>query len=303
MTPPHPLSGVYAAAVTPLNADLSPDLENLPHLLDFLARRGCHGVLLLGTTGEGPSFTSDERLQILRAALQVRQAHPGFRLLAGTGTPCLEETVSLTHAAFDLGMDGVVVLPPYYYRKVTDEGLYAWFSAILHRSVPPDGGLLAYHIPSNTGISLSLDLLAHLKDVFQERFAGLKDSSGDAGFARQLGARFGHDLLVLTGNDCLFNLALQHQASGCITAMANLLSPQLRLLWDAFQPGAPTAEIQDHLSDARQIMDRYTPFPPIIKALLSYQHQFPLWTVRPPLLPVGKDLCLQVLAEFTAAAR
>src|SRR5512143_3638926 len=97
------LAGVYAAALRPLMADFSPDPSALPTLLDFLARRGCHGVLLFGTTGEGPSFAPSERLLMLQAALETRQVHPAFRLLLGTGTPSLEETIELTRAAFDLG--------------------------------------------------------------------------------------------------------------------------------------------------------------------------------------------------------
>src|SRR5512147_2610790 len=194
---PHPLAGVYAAAVTPLDPDSDIDQAGLVSLLSFLAQRGCHGALLLGTTGEGPSFSPQEREVIFRAALQVRQAFPGFRLLAGTGTPSLEETVLLTSAAFDLGFNGVVVLPPYYFRNVSDDGLFAWFSQVLSRAVPEEGYLLGYHIPPVSGVPLSLDLLARLKDAFPDRFAGIKDSSADPDHALRLGERFGHSLLVL----------------------------------------------------------------------------------------------------------
>ena len=102
----HALAGVFAAAVTPMKTDFSPDLDAIPPLLDFLANRGCNGVLLLGTTGEGPSFSPEERAEICRSALQIRQDHPCCKLLAGTGTPSLTETISLTRTAFDLGFDG-----------------------------------------------------------------------------------------------------------------------------------------------------------------------------------------------------
>src|SRR5688572_29579947 len=121
----HPLAGVHAAAVTPLTHDGTPDLDGLVDLLRHLAGRGCHGALILGTTGEGPSFATHERLEICRAALHVRETHPTFHLLAGTGTPSLEETVFLTRSAFDLGFDAAVVLPPYFFRSVPDAGLFA----------------------------------------------------------------------------------------------------------------------------------------------------------------------------------
>jgi len=292
-------SGVYAAAVTPLKPDLSPALDDLPALLEFLAQRGCHGVLLLGTTGEGPSFAARERSEIFRAAQQARQSIPDLRLLAGTGTPSLEETTTLTRAAFDEGMDGVVILPPYYFRKVADDGLFAWFSHVLKNAVPSGGLVLGYHIPPVTGIGFSLDLLARLRQAFPDRFAGIKDSSGDADYARQLGERFGSDLFVLTGNDRLLNLALQNHAAGCITAMANLTSPALRMIWDSHQAGNPNSLLQDLVSKARMVLDKTPPFPPLIKGLLAKRHGFPAWTVRPPLLPLDEQVLATVAAEFS----
>ena len=131
-----PISGVFAAALTPLKVDFSIDLDGIPALLDFYRSRGCHGALLFGTTGEGPSFAPAERLEAFHAAQKWRKAYPDFRLLAGTGTPSLPETLELTQAAFEAGMDGVVTLPPYYFRKVSDDGLFAWFSQVIQRAVP-----------------------------------------------------------------------------------------------------------------------------------------------------------------------
>jgi 4-hydroxy-tetrahydrodipicolinate synthase len=294
------LAGVYAAAVTPLKPDLTPDLDGLINLIQFLAKRGCHGVLLLGTTGEGPSFSREERLLICQAAADIHQTNPEFHLLAGTGTPSLEDTIFLTHSAFDLGYEGVVILPPYYYRKATDEGLFAWYSQVLDKAVPTGGAVLGYHIPNISGVSLSLDLIARLKDAYPNGFAGIKDSSGDPDWARSLGKRFGTDLVVLNGNDRLFSLALQSNSSGCITAMANLLSPLHRLVWDNFQAGNSYEITQDKLSAAREVLDRYTPFPPLIKMLLSRLHGFDVWKVKPPLLDFDPAHMEIVLSEFLA---
>jgi 4-hydroxy-tetrahydrodipicolinate synthase len=114
MTSQHPLAGVYAAAVTPHREKHDPtlDLESVPHLMQLLAARGCHGIVLFGTTGEGPSFSPTERESLMRAARAARESMPGFRLIAGTGTPSLSETIDLTRLAFDLGCDGVLVVPP-----------------------------------------------------------------------------------------------------------------------------------------------------------------------------------------------
>ena len=280
------LRGVFAAVVTPLRPDYSCAAEEMPALLDFLAKRGCHGALILGTTGEGPSFAPDERLDLMRTALKIRQLHPNFRLLAGTGTPSLEETVLLTRGAFDLGYDGVVVLPAYYFRHAPEDGLFEWFKQVLVRAVPSDGALLAYHIPPISGVPISIELLKRLRDEFPGQFAGVKDSSGDAKHAIALGDTFGCELVVLNGNDRLFSLALQAKASGCITALANLASPLLNQLWELHSRGEVTTEIQSQLDAARKVLESFPPAPPFVKSILSQRYNFPVWTVRPPLLPM-----------------
>jgi 4-hydroxy-tetrahydrodipicolinate synthase len=283
------LKGVFAASLTPLKNDFKPDIEILPQYLGFLANRGCHGALILGTTGEGPSFSPEERLDIWKAAITVRESYPTFRLLAGTGTPSLDETINLTSLAFNLGLDGAVILPPYYYRNVSQDGLFEWFSEVIRRSMPSDGLVLGYHIPQITGISLSMQLLTRLKDSFPNRFVGIKDSSGDAEFARQLGDNFGSDLIVLTGNDKLYSLALASGASGCITAAANLISPKLRVIWERHQQGFQELEIQSWLTNFRSSLDNYPPAPSLIKFLLASYFEFPHWPVRPPLLPLSSQ--------------
>jgi len=292
------LHGVIAAAVTPLNKDLSFDLDGMLSLLQFLARRGCHGALLFGTTGEGPSFSAQERLVLLQTVISIRQEFPNFQLLAGTGTPSLSETIHLTRQCFDLGYDGVVVLPPYYYRKATDEGLYQWFSQVIQKAVPENGNLLGYHIPGVSGVPLSLDLLKRLKDSFPSQFAGIKDSSGDPAFTQQLGNEFGTALNVFVGNDRLFTLALDSYACGCITATANLLSPLHRKIWDGNQAGLPTNETQAQLTAKHIILCQTKIFPPLIKALLHHQHGFPVWPTFPPLIESPLPFVKQILNDL-----
>ena len=279
----HHLAGIYAAALTPLQSDYAPDFGAIPQLLSFLAKRGCHGALLLGTTGEGPSFDANERLAIFRAGLEVRQQHPDFRLLAGTGTPSLTETIHLTKAAFDMGFEGAVVLPPFYFHQATDDGLFVWFQELINRGVPKDGYIFGYHFPAQSGVPLSLDLLTHLKDAFPDQFAGIKDSTGDPKFSQILGDRFGSDLVVLNGNDALFSHTLENKASGCITAMSNLFSPDLRVIWDAHTQGKSAPEAQTRLNQQRIILSQFLPYAASIKGILPHFQNFPVWPVRPPL--------------------
>ncbi len=296
----HPLSGVYAAAVTPIKPDLSPDLEAVAPFLAFLASRACHGALIFGTTGEGPSFSPAERADVWRAALKVREQYPDFRLLAGTGTPSLTETIDLTKLAFDLGYDGVVTLPPYYFRKATDEGLFNWFEQVVKKSVPKDGFLFGYHFPGVAGIGFSIELLARLKESFPVQFAGIKDSSHDADFTRILGQKFGSDLAVFNGTDSDLTFAIENHAAGCITAPANVISLSLREVYDGFISGKDVSTAQKKVSEQRHILEKYQPFPPLLKAVLSSLYQQPRWPVRPPLVEMSKELEKQMLSEFEA---
>ena len=300
MTTMHPLAGIYAAALTPFHADYSIDLDAVYPFMQFLAAQECHGALLFGTTGEGPSLSAKERALILQVAGEVSTIFPEFRLLVGTGTPSLDETIELTRNAFDLGCDGVVVLPPYYFRKVSDDGLFLWFQQVIQRAVPADGYLLGYHIPGMSGVPLSLDLLARLKDAFPDQFAGIKDSSGDPQHAVALGRRFGSHLLVLNGNDGLLLHAMEYNAGGAITAVANLYAPLLRQVWDIFEQDGDGIEAQEKLNTRRQILERYQPFPPILKAIMPHYHEFNKWSLRPPLMPVSAEMeaaCLKELRD------
>jgi 4-hydroxy-tetrahydrodipicolinate synthase len=259
--------------------------------------------VLFGTTGEGPSFSPGEREKLMLCARQARETLPGFRLIAGTGTPSLSETIELTKLAFNLGFDGVLVVPPYYFRQATDQGLFLWFSELIQKAVPADGFLLGYHFPRVAGIGLSLELLKRLKDHFPAKFAGLKDSSHDADLARDLGATFGSDLAVFTGTDSYLPLAMQNQAAGCITAPANILSSDLREVWDSINEGRDSAEAQARVKRQREVLDKYPPFPPTLKALLHRLHGLPRWSVRPPLESISPELEEQLVQEFDLLTR
>ncbi len=292
------IQGVFAAAVTPLSSSFSIALDEFPPFFDFLARRGCHGSLLFGTTGEGPSFSVEARKSLMQAASKWRDSRPSFQLMAGVGTPSLDETILLTRSAFELGMDAVLVLPPYYFRNVSDDGLYAWYQAIISKAVPKGSALLGYHIPRVTGVPLSLDLLARLKDNFPDQFAGIKDSSADLETAKALGNRFGKDLLVFNGTDSLFSDALEYHAAGCITALANVLSPYLRKVWEAYLENGQGTDAQNYITSVRSITDRYAPAPPMLKFLLSRCFMQPRWSVCPPLLPLSMEKEAGLLEEL-----
>jgi 4-hydroxy-tetrahydrodipicolinate synthase len=272
--------------------------EDIPPFLSFLAKRGCHGALLLGTTGEGPSFSFSERLVIFRAAVEVREEHPGFRLLAGTGTPSLEETIQLTKTAFDLGFDAVVVLPPYYYHRATPEGLAIWYHELLHRAVPKDRFLLGYHFPVQTGVPIPLAVIQGLRETYPSQFAGFKDSTASAEYTFQIGKSIDQNTLALVGNDKLLVESLEAGGNGCITGMANLHAPVLRSIWDSYQKGTADRQSQAFLVTQREVIDPHRPFPVPIKALLHALHDLPDWSLRPPLTRLPNNILEKLIQEI-----
>ncbi|HKZ43415.1 MAG TPA: dihydrodipicolinate synthase family protein [Anaerolineales bacterium] len=299
----HELSGVYAAALTPLKKDLSPDEKMIPIYLDHLENNGCHGALLLGTTGEGPSFSRADRRKVMEAGKVYKQSHPRFQMLVGTGTSSLDETTELTELAFSMGFNGVVVLPPYYYRKLSEQSLFEWYRAIIEKAVPADGYLFVYNIPAMTGISFPPNLLANLKERYQHQFAGIKDSSSDEHYCRELGDRFGKELLVLNGNDRLFSMALNNEAGGCITALANLYSQLLREIWDGFQNSINVESTQRKLSSLRTLLEAYAPYAATLKAMMNKMYGYPMSPVKPPLENLSHNQVVDIFDQFKTITR
>lgn len=280
--------GVFAAAVTPLTSALAPDLDALPALIDFLAGRGCHGALLLGTTGEGPAFSVAERIEVLRAGLRHRDgALPGFQVLAGTGCASLPDTIALTKAAFDLGADGVVVLPAFYFKGVGVDGLVHYFDELVRAAVPPEGALLVYHIPQVSGVGIPAGAIARLRERFPRQVFGMKDSQDEWAHTQSVLAQF-PGFGVFLGSDSLISQGLAAGAAGSITALANVLSPLDREVWDAHQAGRAAPEAQARLARGRAAVKGLNA-PAALKSVLADLFGFPLWGVRPPLEPLGAE--------------
>ncbi len=285
-TSPLPaLHGVFAAAVTPLTAEAQPDLAAVPRLLEFLDSRGCHGALLLGTTGEGPAFSVSERLALVCEALRWRaSAQPRFKVLAGTGCASLADTIALTRGVFDLGVDGVVTLPAFYYKGVSPEGIAAYFEQVVTQAVPEDGRLLVYHIPQVSGVGIPAEALSRLRERFPRQVWGMKDSQDDWPHTHGLLKQFS-GFGIFTGSDTLMTATLAAGGVGSITALANVLSPLNRAVWDAWQQGGAAhaaREAQARLNRARQSVKGLSG-PSAMKAALAGLFGFPDWGVRPPL--------------------
>lgn len=279
------ISGVYCATVTPLNADLSPDRKRLgEHCLSLLAD-GCHGIALLGTTGEANSFSVAERKAILEAALAAGVAPE--QLAPGVGVAAIPDTVELVRHALSTGITRVVMLPPFYYKNVSDDGLFAAYARIIEAVADPRLKVVLYHIPQTSAVPLSRPLVKRLVAAFPDTIIGLKDSSGD--FANMQGlVEDNPGFAVMAGADPLLLPLLQLGGAGCITATSNLVPSLLRTIYDHHADNARSAEIaaaQARIEAARSLLNGYGQLP-TVKAVLALRSGDPGWSrVRPPLLP------------------
>lgn len=280
------ISGVYCATVTPLNADLSPDLARLGAHCQNLLADGCHGIALLGTTGEANSFSVAERKAILEGALDAGITPE--QLAPGVGVAAIPDTVELTRHALSLGVTRVVMLPPFYYKGVSDDGIFAAYARIIEAVADPRLKLILYHIPQTSAVPLSRPLVKRLIAAFPETVVGLKDSSGDYGNMQ---------------GDPLLLPFLKIGGAGCITATSNLAARALRTIYDHHADPARAAEVdaaQGHIEAARAMLNSYGQIP-TIKAVLAERDGGDGWSrLRPPLLPFAAEK-LGELRERVAA--
>lgn len=297
MTNKQELGGVIPAVVTPLR-DGRLDLVNLERHLQQLRNDGSNGVLMLGTTGEGPSLSLAERQALIEA---TREFTDDMLLLAGTGCASLIDTIALTHSAFEAGADAVVVVPPFYFKGVSDEGLLTYYRRLLDDAIPEHGLLILYHIPQVTGVPISFGLLDRLLTLDSGRVAGIKDSSGDLEHGREICRRF-PELRMFVGDDKLLYVGLRAAAVGCITAGGNLLAMLSATVYQKFKVDKDAAPDQAQLTEARRVLDKYTPFPASIKGLLALRYASTGWDVRPPLAPLPDSELFGLVEELSRVA-
>lgn len=277
------VKGVNCAAATPLNADLTPDLALFAEHCHRLLGEGCHGIALLGTTGEANSFSAAERMQILEAALQAGIAPD--RLIPGTGVAAGPETVELTRHALRSGVARVVMLPPYYYKGVTDDGLLAAYARVIEGVGDDRLRIVLYHIPQMSGAPLSQALVARLIEAFPDIVVGIKDSSGDLANMQALAAAHPR-FAVLAGADPLMLPLLHAGGAGCITATSNLVADSLRTIFDHLSDDARVEPAQARINAWRSLTSTYAQIP-TVKAMLALKTGNAGWArVRPPLLPL-----------------
>ena len=271
------LSGVFAAVATAVDESNKPDFRRSVALARHLLANGCDGLNVLGTTGEATSFSVAERQTVMSA---YREAGlPLDRLMVGTGTAALSDTLALTRHAASLGFAGALVLPPFYYKGVPDEGLFALITLLVEATADKPIPLYLYHFPAMSGLAWSIGLIARLRTAYPERIVGLKDSSGDLRYAREA-ADLDDDFAVFPSTEAVLLEARGGAFAGCISATANLNAD---LCARAYHNGDATA-----LQTAVEIRKLFDGRPLVsgVKATLAHIHGDPAWArVIPPLQP------------------
>jgi len=277
------LSGVIAAVATPIGEDGAPDLKRAVNLARTLLDNGCDGLNVLGTTGEATSFSRDERKAVMSAYKAA--GLPLDRLMVGTGAAAVSDAVALTRHAAELGFAGALVLPPFYYKGVPDDGLLAYIGTLVQAPADQPIPIYLYHFPAMSGLPWHVTLIKRLLESFPSRIVGLKDSSGDMAYARAAAA-IAPDFAVFPSTEAALLEARGGTFAGCISATANLNADLCARAWRAGDAGAlDAAVIIRKLFDGKPLVSG-------VKALLAHIHDDPaLARVKPP------------LAAFSAADR
>jgi 4-hydroxy-tetrahydrodipicolinate synthase len=286
------LSGVIAAVATAVDQRGEPDCRRSTALAKVLLENGCDGLNVLGTTGEATSFSLSQRRQMMTA--YAAAGLPMGRLMVGTGAAAVDDAVTLTRHAAELGFAGALVLPPFYYKGVADEGLLAYLEAILSATATPAIDVYLYHFPALSGCPWHLGLLERILASFGQRVAGLKDSSGELAFARAAAA-LRPWFAVFPSNEATLEHSRGEGFAGCISASVNLNADLCARAYHHADGAALAAAVA-----IRRLFDS-TPLIPGIKAVLAHINDDPTWArVLPPLSPLTPVAAAQAIAGYEA---
>jgi len=290
-------AGVFAASLTPMTADLEVDLGRAVAHNKWLLANGCDGVAPLGTTGEANSLGMRERFALLDALADAGIA--GAQLIAGTGTTAIPDTVALTKHALGNGAGAVLMLPPFYYKGPSEDGLFAAYSEVIQRVGDTKLKIYLYNFPQQVGFELPLTLIGRLIEAYPDTVVGSKDSSGDWPRMERTLEEF-RGFRLFPGSEEFLLAALRLGGVGCISATVNINSPQAQAVYANWQSDQAD-ELQAHLTELRMGF-KDLPAIPVMKAYLAREHNDPgMANVRPPFLPASEE-ALATASDRLAAA-
>lgn len=276
--------GVLSPVVTPFTTDFRPDADRLIRHCRWLLANDV-GLALFGTNSEANSLSVDEKIELLEAA--VGAGLPAARMMPGTGCCALSDSVRLTKKAVELGCGGVLMLPPFYYKGVSDEGLYRNYAEIIERVGDARLRIYLYHIPPIAQVPITLTLIERLLKDYPGTIAGVKDSSGDWSNTEAMLKQFqpeGFD--VFAGSESFLLATLRGGGAGCISATANVNPGPIARLAGSWQQEDADAQ-QAALNKIRSIYQDYVMIP-ALKAAIAHYAGDPAWlTLRPPLVELS----------------
>jgi 4-hydroxy-tetrahydrodipicolinate synthase len=289
------ITGVLSPVVTPFKADLSPDPERFVRQCRWLLSLNV-GLAVFGTNSEANSLSVEEKIELLDR-LVAAGLDPG-RMMPGTGCCALPDSVRLTAHAVKLGCGGVLMLPPFYYKGVSDEGLFRSFAEVIERVGESRLRVYVYHIPPVSQVPITLGLVERLLKAYPTQTAGMKDSGGDwkntQAFLDAF-AKSGFD--VFAGSETFLLQNMRNGGAGCISATANVNPGAIARLFDTWQ-GADADAQQGRLDEIRGTFAKF-PIIPALKAAIAHYGGDASWaTVRPPLVDLTADQAKALATEL-----
>ncbi len=279
----------------PFERDLSVNARRLVGQCKWLLTQNV-GIAVFGTNSEANSLSVDEKIELLDQLIDA--GIDASRLMPGTGLCALPDTVSLTEHATRLGCAGVLMLPPFYYKDVSDDGLYRSYAEVIERVGSERLKIYLYHIPPISQIAISISLIERLVKDYPETVVGIKDSSGDWSNTKEMLDAGWDDFRIFAGSESFLLQTMRNGGAGCISATANINPAAIYDLYKNWQ--APDAESkQQELIVLRDLVQQY-PVIPALKSIVACNSNAPGWLrVRPPLEPLGKSLSDELTDKLT----
>lgn len=289
------IKGVLSPVVTPFTADLSPDAERFIAQCKWLLSQNC-GLAVFGTNSEANSLSVNERIALLDALVSADV--DASRMMPGTGCCALTDTVRLTEHAVKAGCAGVLMLPPFYYKGVSEDGLYRSFAEVIERVGDSRLRIYLYHIPPVAVVGITPRLVERLLKAYPSAIAGMKDSSGDWTNTRlflDAFAKQGFDVFV--GSESFLLANMKANGAGCISATANVNPAPIDKLYREWKNPDAQAQ-QDALDAVRNATGQYVMIP-ALKAVVAHYLKDPDWAVvRPPLVALSKEQAQKVIGDL-----
>jgi 4-hydroxy-tetrahydrodipicolinate synthase len=280
-------NGIYAASLTPLHTDGTCDYDAYAdHCKDLIAQ-GCSGVVLFGTTGEGPSFSVVERQEGIQAIVE-RGVDPK-KIIVSVGCPSIEDTVKLTEAALSAKCAAVLMMPPYFFKNVSDQGIISFYREVIQKVNNPDLKVFLYHIPQFSGVRISLDVIRTLSGEFPNTVIGMKESEGNFELVMAILNEFPH-FQLLVGNETMIADAVSLGAAGGVSGIANICPQLICSLYKGKE--------RQHEIEAFMGILKGHHFIPATKSVLEQKKGAPWSLLRPPLAPLTSEQKLKFTEEF-----